>query len=204
MIDYSGGEPRQLTFLPDLSGVPERMGRNNEVIAWTPDSRKIVFLSRRDAFNTWFGRLFAVSVDGGLPEALPFDKGGLLAYSPDGTTIAYNRIFRNFRTWKRYKGGMQQDIWTYNFTTQQAARITDYDGTDTFPMWRGDTLYWASDRGPEQRLNLYSRAVRGGPIHHHRCRDAGDWENLHITERTSRRTDPIMLPRIPGEIAQGS
>ncbi len=115
-----GGQPEQLTFLPDISAVPERMGPNNEVVAWTPDSQRVVFLSRRDAFNTWFGRLFAVAVAGGLPKALPLDKGGLLAYSPDGSTIAYNRIFRNFRTWKRYKGGMQQDIWTYSFKTVQS------------------------------------------------------------------------------------
>jgi len=164
VMPADGGQPKQLTFLPDVADMPERMGPNNEVIAWTPDSRKIVFLSRRDTFNTWFGRLFSVSVDGGLPEALPLDKGGLLAYSPDGSTIAYNRIFRNFRTWKRYKGGMQQDIWTYNFKTKQAERITDYDGTDTFPMWRGDMLYWASDRGAEQRLNLYSRDFKSGHI----------------------------------------
>ena len=164
VMPSEGGQPRQLTFLSDVAEVPERMGPNNEVLAWTPDSSKIVFLSRRDTFNTWFGRLFTVSVEGGLPEALPLDKGGLLAYSPDGSTIAYNRIFRNFRTWKREKGGMQQGIWTYNFKTRQAERITDTEGTETFPMWRGETLYWASDRGPEQRLNLYSREVKGGPV----------------------------------------
>ncbi len=148
-----------------MAAVPERMGPNNEVVAWTPDSRKIVFLSRRDTFNVWLGQLFAVDIGGGLPEPLPLDKGGLLAYSPDGSTIAYNRIFRNFRTWKRYQGGMHQNIWTYNFKTRQAEQITDSAGTDTFPMWRGDTLYWASDRGPEKRLNLYSRSFRDGRIH---------------------------------------
>jgi tricorn protease len=175
VMPSEGGQPRQLTFVPDVGEVPERMGPNNEVIAWTPDSRQIVFLSRRQAFNEWFGRLFTVSLDGGLPEALPLDKGGLLAYSPDGSTIAYNRIFRNFRTWKRYKGGMQQDIWTYNFKTKQAERITDYDGADTFPMWRGDTLYWASDRGPEQRLNLYSRDFRSG-----RTRQLTDFKDFDV------------------------
>ena len=92
---------------------------NNEVIAWTPDSKRIVFLSRRNTFNTWFGRLFTVSVDGGLPEQLPIDKGGLLSFSADGTKMAYNRIFRNFRARKRYKGGMAQDIWIYDFKTNQ-------------------------------------------------------------------------------------
>jgi tricorn protease len=55
-----GGQPRQLTFLPDIGPVPERMGPNNEVIAWTPGSQRIVFLSRRNTFNIWFGRLFPV------------------------------------------------------------------------------------------------------------------------------------------------
>ena len=157
VIPSEGGQPRQLTFLPDVAEIPERMGPNNQVLAWTPDSKRIVFLSRRDTYNTWFGRPYTVSLEGGLEEALPIDKGGLLSFSPDGSAIAYNRIFRNFRTWKRYRGGMAQDIWTYNFKTNQAERITDYPGTDTFPMWHADTLYWASDRGPEQRLNLYSR-----------------------------------------------
>lgn len=160
VIPSEGGEPRQLTFLPDVGDVPERMGPNNEVITWFPDSRRILFLSRRNTFNTWFGRLFSVSIEGGLPEQLPIDKGGLTSFSPDGTKIAYNRIFRNFRTWKRYRGGLAQDIWIYDFKTNHIEQITDYPGTDTFPMWHGDTIYFVSDRGPEQRCNLHSYDLR--------------------------------------------
>jgi len=155
VIPAGGGEPKQLTFLPDVASMPERMGPNNMVINWFPDSRRILFLSRRDTFNTWFGRLYGVSIDGGLPERLPLDKGGLTSFSADGTKIAYNRIFRNFRTWKRYTGGMAQDIGIYDFTNRTYERITDYPGTDTYPMWRGDTIYFGSDRGPEHRMNLY-------------------------------------------------
>lgn len=155
VIPSEGGEPKQLTFLPDIGGMPERMGPNNEVITWTPDSKRILFLSRRDTFNTWFGRLFTVSVEGGLPQALPIDKGGLASFSADGSKMAYNRIFRNFRTWKRYRGGMTQDIWTYDFKTNQSAQITENAGGNTFPMWRGDSLFFVSDRGPDQRFNLY-------------------------------------------------
>ncbi|MGB8847791.1 MAG: hypothetical protein WCC73_19080, partial [Terracidiphilus sp.] len=68
VMPAGGGQPRELTFVPDIGAVPERMGPNNQVIAWTPDSKRIVFLSRRDAFNEWFGHLWTVSVDGGLPE----------------------------------------------------------------------------------------------------------------------------------------
>jgi tricorn protease len=155
LIPAAGGEPKQLTFLPDVASMPERMGPNNMVITWFPDSRRILFLSRRDTFNTWFGRLYSVSIDGGLPERLPIDKGGLTSFSADGTKIAYNRIFRNFRTWKRYRGGMQQDIGIYDFKNRTYERITDYPGTDTYPMWRGETIYFGSDRGPEHRMNLY-------------------------------------------------
>jgi tricorn protease len=156
IIPSEGGVPKQLTFAPDVASTPERMGPNNMVINWFPDSKRILFLSRRDTFNTWFGRLFSVSIDGGLPERLPVPKGGLTSFSPDGTKIAYNRIFRNFRTWKRYTGGMAQDIWIYDLKNVTAERVTDYPGTDTYPMWHGDTIYFGSDRGPDQKMNLYA------------------------------------------------
>ena len=93
VMPAEGGQPRQMTYLPDTGSVPERMGPNNMVITWFPDSKRILFLSRRDTYNTWFGRLFSISVEGGLPERLPIDKGGLTSFSPDGNRIAYNRIF---------------------------------------------------------------------------------------------------------------
>jgi len=69
---------------------------------------------------------------------LPIPKGGMLTYSPDGNSIAYNRIFRNFRTWKRYQGGLAQDVWLYNFKEKEipASPITPVPmptrcGTDT-------------------------------------------------------------------------
>ena len=160
VIPSEGGEPKQLTFLPDPVSLPERMGPNNMVITWFPDSQRILFLSRRDTFNDWFGRLFSVSIEGGLPVRLPIDKGGLTSFSADGTKIAYNRIFRNFRTWKRYTGGLHQNIFMYDFKNNAYERITDYAGTDTYPMWHGDTIYFGSDRGPERRVNLYSYSLK--------------------------------------------
>jgi tricorn protease len=156
VIPSDGGEPKQLTFLPNPMHSPERMGPNNQVINWLPDGKRILFLSRQDTFNSWFGRLFTVPIDGGLAVRLPIDKGGLTSFSADGNEIAYNRIFRNFRTWKRYRGGMQQQISFYNFTDNHYEQINDPDGNDTFPMWHADTIYFDSDRGPEQRMNLHS------------------------------------------------
>ena len=181
VIPAEGGQPRQLTFVPDIGLIPERMGPNNEVIAWTPDSKRIVFLSRRDTFNDWFGLLWTVSVDGGLPERLPIDRGGLLAFNSDGSEMIYNRIFRNFRTWKRYTGGMAQKLSLWNFKTHQYEQLTNDEWTDTFPMWKGGAVYFASDRGAEHRLNLYSmdlasRAVR--QLTHYKDFDV-EWPSLN-------------------------
>jgi tricorn protease len=153
-----GGQPKQLTFYQgSAQPLSDRMGVLNQVIGWTPDGKNIIFLSRRDASNGWIKRPYTVSVDGGLPQPMFMDEGGLLSYSPDGTKLAYNRIFRNFRQWKRYTGGMAQDITIYDLkknVVDQVIPHTDY--TDTFPMWHGNTIYFTSDRGPEHRLNLYS------------------------------------------------
>ena len=132
------------------------MGPNNEVITWLPDSQRILFLSRRDTFNDWFGRLFTVSIEGGMPVRLPIDKGGLTSFSPDGTKIAYDRIFRNFRTWKRYTGGMHQQISIYDLKNNTYELVAADPHTSTYPMWHDDIIYFGSDRGPEHRINLYS------------------------------------------------
>ena len=156
VIPAGGGDARRLTFHSDVvPDAPLRWGPDNMVVTWTPDSRNIVFLSRRNTFNSWFGQLFTVPLTGGLPTQLPIPKGGMLTYSPDGNSIAYNRIFRNFRTWKRYKGGLAQDVWLYNFAEKKSTRITDYPGADMDPMWYGHLIYFMSDRGPEERKNIW-------------------------------------------------
>jgi tricorn protease len=158
VMSSEGGQPKQLTFYQgSAQPLSDRMGILNQVIGWTPEGKSVVFLSRRDAANGWIKRPYMVSIDGGLPRPMPMDEGGLLSFSPNGAKIAYNRIFRNFRQWKRYTGGLAQDITIYdlkNNAVDQVIPHTDY--TDTFPMWHGNTIYFTSDRGPEHRLNLYS------------------------------------------------
>ena len=90
------------------------------------------------------------------PNKCHFPKGGTLTYSPDGSKIAFNRIFRNFRTWKRYYGGLAQDIWIYDLKTHKTQRVTHWKGTDTYPMWYENTIYFASDRGSNHRMNIWA------------------------------------------------
>jgi tricorn protease len=161
VMPSDGGQPKQLTFYQgQAQPLSDRMGVLNQVIGWTPDGKNIIFLSRRDASNGWTKRPYTINANGGQAQPMFMDEGGLLSYSPDGNKIAYNRIFRNFRQWKRYTGGLAQDITIYdlkNNVVDQVVPHTDY--TDTFPMWHGDTIYFTSDRGPEHRLNIYSFEV---------------------------------------------
>ena len=72
---------------------------------------------------------------------------------PDKKKLAYNRVFREFRTWKYYKGGMADDIWIYDFDTKKVENITNNPAQDIQPMWAGNKIYFLSDR--ERTMNLF-------------------------------------------------
>ena len=157
VMPAEGGPVRRLTFHSDVvPDAPMRWGPDNMVVTWTPDGKNVMFMSRRTTYHDWFGQLFLVPRDGGPATQFPVDKGGVTSFSPDGKRIAYNRIFRNFRTWKRYYGGLAQDIWIYDLGSHDIQRVTDWKGSDTYPMWYRNTIYFASDRGPEKRLNIWA------------------------------------------------
>ncbi|MCF7974164.1 MAG: PDZ domain-containing protein [Phycisphaerae bacterium] len=157
LIPATGGVPRRLTYTPTLGrdDVSDRMGPNNIVMTWTPDGQKVIFRSRMKSYNSFNGQLYATALTGGLPEELPFPRGGFCAYSPDGKRVAFNRIFREFRTWKRYRGGMADDVWIYDFDSKKTINITDDPAQDIIPMWKDDRIYFLSDRGEHRRMNLY-------------------------------------------------
>ena len=90
-----------------------------------------------------------------MPERLPVDRAGLTALSPDATQIAYNRMSRETRTWKRHQGGTAQDIWLGGLDKGDFHRITEWPGSDNFPMWHGDSIYFNSDR-EDGNLNIVS------------------------------------------------
>ena len=91
-------------------------------MAWTPDGSRIVYRNRIGSSFT--GKLKSVSQEGGLSEEIPLPEGGFCSYSPDGKQLAYNRVFREFRTWKYYKGGMADDIWIYTPEAGTVENIT--------------------------------------------------------------------------------
>jgi tricorn protease len=127
------------------------MGPNNLVIGWTNDGKNIVFRSRMREWNDFNGQLYIVPAAGGTPTQLPLPRGGFCSFSRDDKKLVYNRIFREFRTWKRYRGGMADDIWIYDFDTKKTENITDNPGLDIIPMWSGKKIYFVSDRDENKR-----------------------------------------------------
>ncbi len=153
IIPSEGGEPRRLTYSVDLPNVPERMGPDKIIMGWTPDGKKILYRSRSNWWHSWSGKLFYVSLDGGLPEELPLPRAGFASLSPDGKKLAFNRVFREFRTWKRYRGGQADDIWIYDFETKKTINITNNPAQDIIPMWYGNKIYFLSDR--DHTMNIF-------------------------------------------------
>jgi tricorn protease len=151
-----GGSPRRLTYTATLSRdeVSDRMGPNNIVMTWK-GADQIIYRSRQHEWSDWKGQLYAVSVKGGPSVQLPLPRGGWCSFSPDGSRLAYNRVFREFRTWKRYRGGQADDIWIYDFAARTTTDITNNSAQDVFPMWSGQKIYFLSDRDEHKRMNLY-------------------------------------------------
>ena len=103
------------------------------------------------------------SATGGLAEELPLPRGGFCSFNADGTKLAYNRVFREFRTWKRYRGGMADDVWVYDFATKKTTQLTDDPAQDIAPMWHGDTIYFVSDRRQGEAAHRVQRLCGNDP-----------------------------------------
>ena len=157
LMPAQGGVPERITFTATLGrdDVSDRMGPNNIVMGWHPDGKQVIFRSRMIEFNDFKGQLFLAPVKGDLPVELPLSRGGFCSYSPDGKKLAYNRVFREFRTWKRYRGGMADDIWIFDFASKKSENITNNPAQDIIPMWHGNKIYFLSDRDENKRMNLF-------------------------------------------------
>jgi len=147
-----GGQPQRLTY----------HGAADRVLGWYPDGQSLLFASGRSSERDRYNKLFQVSKGGGLPTLLPLPYGELGAISPDARQIAYTPISIDFRTWKRYRGGMTADIWLFDLENHSARNLTQDSANDSFPMWHDKTLYFLSDRDGNQRHNLWSLDTRTG------------------------------------------
>ncbi|MDQ2889879.1 MAG: PDZ domain-containing protein [Gemmatimonadota bacterium] len=158
VVPSIGGAPRRLTYDPG----------GDFVRGWTPDGRRVLFASSRATVPTpgvnSFFRLWTVSVDGGMPEAIPLPRAFTGSYSADGKQMAYQPLSVGLfagawsenqgSQWRRYRGGRTQPIHVVNLGNYSETTLPWTDSNDTGPMWVGNTVYFLSDR--DRTVNLYS------------------------------------------------
>ncbi len=158
VVSAAGGEPKRLTYHPGV----------DRVRGWTPDGRRVIFASARDCEpqESYF-RLWTVSVDGGLPEALPLPRAFSGVYSPDGHRLAYEEISTAFiptwyeaSMWRHYRGGRTHPIRVMNLADYSVEKLPWNNSNDSDPMWVGNSIYFLSDRNFTVNLFSYNLSTK--------------------------------------------
>ncbi|MEO1245835.1 MAG: PDZ domain-containing protein [Pseudomonadota bacterium] len=161
VMPAAGGTPTQLTWYNDVGPMPPRGGFDYRVLDWTPDGKHILVRANRLPWGVRMGRYYLIPADGGDEQPLAVPEGGGGMFSPDGKQLVYTPVDREFRTWKRYRGGRAQEVWTYDLENDTAAQLTDNRATDHQPLWVGNDIFFVSDR--DYTLNLYRHVQDANP-----------------------------------------
>jgi tricorn protease len=146
VVPTLGGEPVRVTYHPDA----------DRLVDWDPQGKRLLFASARESGVRRVSQLYTIPATGGVPEKLPVPYGEFGTFSPDGAHLAYTTKAAEFAPWKRYRGGFAPDIWLFDLKTKDARNLTENPALDAQPMWLGRTLYFLSDRGTEQRANIWA------------------------------------------------
>lgn len=153
-ISLAGGLSTRVTHHPASEVVTD----------WSPDGRVLYYASGQNGLARQES-VFLAKPEGGMPERLPVPYGTTATISPDGAMLAYTTHTHDFRTWKRYRGGWATDIWLFNLKDRTSRKVTEWEGTDTTPMWApadSTTLYYLCDDGASHRANIWSVSTRSG------------------------------------------
>jgi tricorn protease len=144
-----GGAPKRLTWHPGA----------DLVVGWTPDGKRVVFQSGREAYAD-FSRIYTIPAEGGVPEALPMWRGEEGSFSPDAARFAYVPNMKWQDAWKRYRGGQTTPIYIVRLSDLALEKLPRENSNDSSPAWFGETIYFLSDRNGAVTLFAYDTKIK--------------------------------------------
>ncbi|MBU1820189.1 MAG: PDZ domain-containing protein [Bacteroidetes bacterium] len=136
IVPVDGGTPTRLTWHPSPSGAR----------GWAPDGKRVLYASTRDTAPTSYERLWTVPTEGGPSTLLTAQWGTDGSLSPDGASIALDRMDRWDLEWRAYRGGQNTPLVVLNLKDLSETLIPNESTTDIQPLWIGETVYFLSDR----------------------------------------------------------
>jgi tricorn protease len=157
VVPASGGVPTRLTYHP----APDF------VVGWTPDGKYVIFRSNRESTGARYTKLFKVSLEGGLPSALPLPMAFSGKFSADGKYFAYSPVsggsafnYANYVAWRNYRGGLASSVWIADMATLDVVKVPRERANDFNPMWVDKQVYFLSDRNGPVSLFRYDPATK--------------------------------------------
>jgi len=157
VVPTAGGIPKRLTYHPAA----------DSAVGWTPDGKYVIFRSNRESGSPRYTKLFRVSVNGGLPTALPLPMAFSGKFSPEGKYFAYSPVggastfnYSNYVSWKNYRGGLATSVWIADMSTLEVAKVPREKSNDFNPVWVDKQVYFLSDRNGPTTLFRYDPATK--------------------------------------------
>jgi tricorn protease len=97
-----------------------------------------------------------------MPAALSLPTADNGKFSPDGRSIAYQKLAPWETEWRNYRGGQAQPIRIIDLKSLEVERLPWDGSNDLSPVWLGDTVFFLSDR--DYAMNVWAYNVKSGEL----------------------------------------
>ncbi len=147
VMPTTGGAPKRITYAMNYRAVT----------GWTPDGKSVVF---RKAGTPTSYEYWTAPIGKGVFERIPLEFASHVWFGPDRDTYCFTRFARWYSAWFYYIGGMANQVWVHK--DGKFTQITNVDGTNEYPVWCGERIYFANER--DGHWTLMSVSPSGGKV----------------------------------------